>query len=117
MDKEKEAKPFEPDFILLLEDKERPQCYHQIFIEPKGDWAKGDSDNFDNSHEKWKQDILLKITELTLNGDMVLQDINNTLDTTFYENPCYKVLGMPFYNSNIEDIFVEEFNSLVLKVK
>ena len=115
MDTDKEADKFEPDFILLLEDKENQQCYHQVFIEPKGDWAKGNADSFENSHEKWKQDILLQITELTTSGKMELLDINDNRDTTYYENPCYKVLGMPFWNTNTKDTFIDEFDSLVLQ--
>ena len=114
MDSEKEANKFEPDFILLLEDKESVGCYHQVFVEPKGDWAKGHADNFNNSHEKWKQDILLQITELTNSGKMELLDINANRETTYYENPCYRVLGMPFWNTETQDTFIDEFESLVL---
>ena len=114
MDSEKEANKFEPDFILLLEDKNNSKCYHQVFIEPKGNWAKGNADSFDKSHEKWKQDILIKITELTKSKNMKLIDINDNFDTTFYENPCYKVLGMPFWNTDTQDVFIDEFDRLLL---
>ena len=43
----------------MAEDKNSQKCYHQIFIEPKGNWAKGDNDDFENSHEKWKQDRVI----------------------------------------------------------
>jgi type III restriction enzyme len=115
MDSEKEADKFEPDFILLLEDKNSAKCYHQVFVEPKGNWAKGNADTFEKSHEKWKQDILLKITELTKTKAMKLININDNLDTTFYENPCYKVLGLPFWNSDTQDIFIDEFDRLLLE--
>lgn len=115
MDTEKEANKFEPDFILLLEDKENLKCYHQVFVESKGNWTKEKNDNFGKSHEKWKEDILLKITELTKNKEMKLIDINKNLDTTYYENPCYKVLGMPFYNIDTQDDFKAEFDRLILK--
>ncbi|MCF6331525.1 MAG: hypothetical protein L3I99_08300 [Sulfurimonas sp.] len=48
---------------------------------------------------------------------MELLDINDNSETTYYENPCYRVLGMPFWNTETQDTFIDEFESLVLEKK
>jgi type III restriction enzyme len=109
-DRARDGAGFEPDFILLLKDKNN--CFHQIFCEPKGDWAKDEKSGFENSPEKWKNEFLADITKCTNEKSLVLKDINeNTLK--LYENSCYKIWGLPFYNYLQESEFKEKFKELV----
>ncbi|MFA6188571.1 MAG: DEAD/DEAH box helicase family protein [Sulfuricurvum sp.] len=109
-DKTRDGAKFEPDFVLLLKDK---NCYHQIFCEPKGDWAKDEKEGFENSPEKWKNEFLADITKLTSQNGLVLHDRNeNGLE--LYENSCYRLLGLPFYNYANENEFKEDFSILLL---
>ena len=110
-DKTRDGAGFEPDFILLLKDKNN--CFHQIFCEPKGDWAKDEKSGFENSPERWKNEFLADITKLTCENSLVLKDINeNTLK--LYENSCYKLFGLPFYNYAKESEFKDIFSKLLL---
>jgi len=109
-DKKKDGAKFEPDFILMLKDKDG--CYHQIFCEPKGDWAKDDNDGFDNSPEKWKNEFLDDITRCTNEKSLKLKDINEN-GLILYENSCYKIFGLPFYNYAQESEFKGEFQKLL----
>ncbi|MCD6433172.1 MAG: hypothetical protein J7L21_03945, partial [Sulfurimonas sp.] len=111
-DKKRDGARFEPDFILLLKDKKG--CYHQIFCEPKGDWAKDENDGFNNSSEKWKNQFLSDITKCTDSQCLKLENINEG-GLALYENSCYKILGLPFYNYAMESEFKGEFKNLILK--
>ncbi len=111
-DKTMDAAGFEPDFLLLLKDKN--DCMHQIFCEPKGDWAKDQKEGFESSPEKWKNEFLEAITRCTNENRLMLQDVNEG-GLKLYENSCYKIFGLPFYNYAIESEFREKFDALVLK--
>ena len=111
-DKTMDAAGFEPDFLLLLKDKN--DCMHQIFCEPKGDWAKDQKEGFESSPEKWKNEFLEAITRCTNENRLMLQDVNEG-GLKLYENSCYKIFGLPFYNHAIESEFKEKFDALVLK--
>jgi len=113
-DKQRDGAKFEPDFILLLKDKS--DCYHQVFCEPKGDWTKDKIEGFENSSEKWKNEFLEAITECTKEDKLILNDVNEN-GLALYENRCYKVFGLPFYNDALESEFKENFNELLLKNK
>lgn len=109
-DKTRDGAKFEPDFVLLLKDAQ--DCTHQIFCEPKGDWAKDEKEGFENSPEKWKNEFLADITKLTSQNSLVLHDRNeNGLE--LYENSCYRLFGLPFYNYANESEFKENFSKLV----
>lgn len=110
-DKTRDGAGFEPDFILLLKDMN--DCIHQIFCEPKGDWAKDEKSGFENSPERWKNEFLADITKLTNENTLVLNDINEN-GLKLYENECYKLFGLPFYNYAQESEFREKFKALVL---
>jgi type III restriction enzyme len=110
-DKSRDGARFEPDFILVLKDDKG--CYHQVFCEPKGDWAKDDSQGFENSPEKWKNEFLADITKFTNENSLVLKDINEN-GLQLYENSCYKLFGLPFYNYAQESEFREKFNEVIL---
>ena len=113
-DKLRDGARFEPDFVLLLKDKN--DCIHQIFCEPKGDWTKDAKEGFENSSEKWKNEFLEDITKFTAQNSLVLEDINEN-GLKLYENGCYKLFGLPFYNYANESEFRERFEELVLKSK
>lgn len=110
-DKKRDGARFEPDFVLLLKDKR--DCYHQIFCEPKGDWAKDEKLGFENSPEKWKNDFLSDITRCTNENKISLHDINEN-GFELYENSCYKLFGLPFYNYADESKFKDKFSELIL---
>lgn len=102
-DKRRDGAKFEPDFILML--KEKNGCYHQIFCEPKGEHLL--------EVDKWKNEFLSDITKCTNAKSLILKDINED-GLTLYENSCYKVFGLPFYNYSQEHEFKREFKELIL---
>ena len=110
-DRLRDGARFEPDFVLLLKDKS--DCYHQVFCEPKGDWAKDEKEGFENSPERWKNEFLADITKCTNENRLKLQDVNEE-GLKLYENSCYKLYGLPFYNYACESEFKEKFSELVL---
>lgn len=77
---------FEPDFVLFLQENNGNLLTYQLFIEPKGKYLK--------EHDKWKEDFLKEIT--TQFADKVLG---------FGENKKYRLIGVPFYNNEDENIF------------
>ncbi|MDX4057244.1 DEAD/DEAH box helicase family protein [Aliarcobacter skirrowii] len=101
-DEKKDGEGFEPDFLLLLQNE---KCYFQVFCEPKGKHL------FD--FDKWKNDFLEDITKCTNENKISLEDINENR-LSLYENKCYKILGLPFYNEEYENEFKEEFLSNLL---
>jgi type III restriction enzyme len=110
-DKTRDGARFEPDFVLLLKDINN--CYHQIFCEPKGDWAKDEKDGFENSPERWKNEFLEDITKFTNEKKISFHDINKS-GLKLYENSCYKLFGLPFYNYADESNFKDKFSELIL---
>lgn len=109
-DKARNGETFEPDFVLLLKND---NCFYQVFCEPKGDWTKDSVEGFENSSEKWKNEFLNAITEFTNEEKITLQDINEK-SLKLYENSCYKLYGLPFYNQEMEGEFREEFKAILL---
>lgn len=79
---------FEPDFILLANDKKVGNTSWQIFIEPKGSQFLDSNNTFENSKEGWKEKFLLQITE---------RDEAKTL----LDNDRYRIVGLPFFNNDI----------------
>ncbi|MCD6193758.1 MAG: type III deoxyribonuclease, partial [Candidatus Aminicenantes bacterium] len=96
-----EGRPFEPDFIMILKKRNKTISIYQIFIEPKGDQFKDSQGRFENSKEGWKQKFLLEIEEKA--------DTNLKL-----ENKNFKLMGLPFYNEKLRQIFKEAFEGKVL---
>lgn len=73
-----DGKRFEPDFLLFIRKKEKKGSFtYQIYVEPKGSHLL--------EEESWKEDFSLQIEE------------NYTTGETQLEN--YKVLGLPFFNT------------------
>ena len=83
-------------FLLFLEGKD--SFYYQIFIEPKGNWAKDKNNGFEDSGESWKEDFLKEISAKYGDGNIIKA-----------ENRKYKLIGLPFYNEKDEQDFGKDF--------
>ena len=83
-----EGHAFEPDFILLANDKKVGNTSWQIFIEPKGSQFLDSNNTFKNSKEGWKEKFLLQITE---------RDEARTL----LDDERYRIVGLPFFNNEM----------------
>lgn len=75
----KTGRAFEPDYVLFANDRRDASVGWQIFIEPKG------SQLIEN--DKWKEDFLLSIDE---EAEIIAED------------GTVRVVGVPFYNYEIE---------------
>ncbi|MCY4313469.1 MAG: hypothetical protein OXD44_07220 [Gammaproteobacteria bacterium] len=86
-----DGQAFEPDFLLLLLNRNREAITLQLFIEPKGKYLM--------EHDKWKEDFLLKIQS---------KFAKKTLEAiTKGKFSKYRLIGLPFYNSENENSFIE----------
>ncbi len=93
---------FEPDFVLFLkETKTSKVLIYQVFIEPKGNQFKDDKGVYDNSKEGWKQKMLVSLE------DMAKTNIR-------MENRDFKLIGLPFYNEQLKEVFAEVFEKKLL---
>ncbi|MFH1938310.1 MAG: DEAD/DEAH box helicase family protein [Patescibacteria group bacterium] len=92
-----DGQAFEPDYLLFLVDKNGNGITYQLFLEPKGKHlAEG---------EKWKSEFLEEIKEKF--KDKIIE---------FSKSQKYKIIGVPFYNSENENEFKEKlFQSIDLK--
>lgn len=95
-----EGRGFQPDFILFLKGEE--SLHYQIFIEPKGNEFIGGDGTFKTGKEGWKEKFLEQITNK--------YGLKNILKE---ENKRFALLGLPFYNTENNSIFVEEFDKLI----
>jgi type III restriction enzyme len=93
-----DGRAFEPDYLLFLVDKAGNGVTYQLFLEPKGaHLAEG---------EKWKSEFLEDIKEKF--KDKILE---------FSKTQKYKVVGVPFYQSENENEFKEKlFESINIKL-
>ena len=80
-----DGKTFEPDYLLIANDKKTGNISYQIFIEPKGQQLL--------ESDKWKEDFLREIMDCNIAE--VLAD-----------NSKVRIVGLPFYN---EEFKREEF--------
>jgi type III restriction enzyme len=89
------GRPFEPDFVLFLTDKATGQSIHyQLFIEPKGQHL--------IPHDQWKEDFLQQIAS----GQKI---------TVTFSHRDFKVVGLPFYNTEVrKQAFEEAFRRVLL---
>lgn len=85
----KQGRRFEPDFILLLKDKNDNGLNYQFFIEPKGSHIQ--------KFDQWKEDFLLQIKGL-FRDTPIEYDINRK----------YKLIGLSFYSKQNEQKFKRE---------
>ena len=85
-----EGRAFEPDFVLLLKEKNHKTTIYQVFIEPKGEHL--------IPYEEWKQKFLTKIEkEAKIQRDLIMESRN--------EN--FRLIGLPFYNEKLKKEFKE----------
>ena len=78
---------FEPDFVLLMQ---KGGVEYVFYIEPKGDWTLDKNDS-SFGKEKWKQNFLLEIKKVV-----------DSQQKSFNERPNWRLIGLPFYNENVE---------------
>lgn len=93
---------FEPDFVLILKEaKDSTTVSYQIFIEPKGDEYKDAYNSFEHSKEGWKQDFLQRLkNEGYINYEK--------------EDEQFRLLGLPFYNEQLESAFRTSFEDQII---
>ena len=83
---------FQPDFLLLLKDKE--DLYYQVFIEPKGDNLL--------QKDEWKNQFLKEITEKYSNINLLK-----------IQGKLYKLIGLPLFNQRNNDEFNNEYDKII----
>jgi type III restriction enzyme len=89
-----DGQAFEPDFVLLLREKSGALLTYQLFIEPKGKYLK--------EHDHWKEAFLKEITAEF--GNKILK---------FEDKSKYRLIGVPFYNNEDENIFRANLESVL----
>lgn len=87
-----DGQAFQPDFVLFLKEKNGQSLTYQLFIEPKGAHL--------TSHDRWKETFLKEIKEEF--GNKILK-VEGTKK--------YRLIGIPFYNNENENIFKDTLNS------
>ncbi len=92
-----DGQAFEPDFVLFLREKNGNTLVRQIFIEPKGKHLQ--------KHEKWKEDFLKQIKEKFAGEVLVLKTQSGTQK--------YRPIGVPFYDNQDENRFMESLESVL----
>lgn len=95
-----EGRPFYPDFVLFLKEKEtNKEHVYQVFIEPKGDEFIDAHKTFEQSKEGWKQKFLVEIEK------------EHKVDFQL-ENKDFKLIGLPFFNEgNTNPALRQEFET------
>ena len=84
-----DGRGFEPDYLLFLVDKKGEHRTYQLFIEPKGQHLR--------EHDLWK--------------DQFLEEMHVRFKDKIFTGEAktgYRVIGVPFYNSEDENQFVEK---------
>ncbi len=85
-----EGRAFEPDFVLLLKEKNHKITIYQIFIEPKGEIY--------TKVEMWKQKFLTELeSKAEIKRNLLIE----------MENKDFKLIGLPFYNEQLKKEFEE----------
>jgi type III restriction enzyme len=84
-----DGQAFEPDYLLFLVDKIGRGITYQLFLEPKGKHLV--------EGEKWKSEFLEEIKQRF--QDRILE---------FSRSQKYKIIGVPFYQSENENEFKEK---------
>lgn len=82
----KTGRGFQPDFILMLSEKDTKH-YYQLFIEPKGGQFKDSQGSFIDGKEGWKEAFLQQISNKYGDGKLLKT-----------ENESYKLIGLPLFN-------------------
>ncbi|MBU2472240.1 MAG: type III deoxyribonuclease, partial [Bacteroidetes bacterium] len=86
-----DGQAFQPDFVLFLRQKNGDLLTYQLFIEPKGRHLK--------DHDRWKETFLKEITA-AFEGK-----------TLTFEGKKYRLIGVPFYNNEDENVFRQNLES------
>ena len=90
----KNGATFEPDYLLFLINKKGKSITYQLFIEPKGKHLM--------EYDKWKNDFLEEI-----------KDKSKVLE--FKKDNKYKIIGLPFYNHEDENVFKDKLLQSISK--
>ena len=91
-----DGRPFEPDFVLFLTEKETEQALSwQVFVEPKGPQLL--------LLDAWKQEFLLSIHARATNANLQL----------LFENDEVRLHGLPFYTHEQSASFEAAFGALL----
>jgi type III restriction enzyme len=86
-----DGEAIEPDFVLFLKEYNTDKILqYQLFIETKGSQLL--------EKDKWKEDFLKEI-----------ESRYKIEPTLFGENDKYKIIGLPFYNEETKDTFINDF--------
>lgn len=99
------ARGFQPDFLLFVKTKSNAELCYQLFIEVKGSLFLGGDGAFESGKEAWKEKFLREISE-RYGYDKVIT----------IENPKYRLIGLPFFNSNNKREFEDGYNLLLQKL-
>ncbi len=91
-----DGQAFEPDFVLFLRERNGNMLTYQMFIEPKGRHLK--------EHDQWKEDFLKEIKERFAAKVLEFR--------TQIGTQKYKLVGVPFYNSQNDTPFKESLHEL-----
>ena len=91
-----DGQAFQPDFVLFLHEKNGQTLTYQLFIEPKGKYLK--------EHDRWKERFLKEITEEFKDNNRILK---------IESKSKYRLIGVPFYNNEDENIFRENLFSIL----
>ena len=86
-----DGKPFQPDFVLFLREKNGNALCYQLFIEPKGEHLA--------ENDRWKEKFLQEIRA----------EYRSKILT---ENRKYRIIGVPsFYHERYENQFKDDLNT------
>ena len=88
-----DGQAFQPDFVLFLREKNGESIIYQLFIEPKGQHLA--------QYEQWKKDFLKEIKTEFADKLLKIEDRN------------YRLIGVPFYNNEDENAFLDELKSVL----
>lgn len=87
-----DGKTFEPDYLLIANDKKTGNISYQIFIEPKGQQLL--------ESDKWKEDFLQEI-------------MNRNITEVLIDNSKVRVVGLPFYNEKFKrEVFIDALKNI-----
>lgn len=93
-----DGRPFQPDFVLFLRERDGDLAVYQLFVEPKGKHL--------GERDRWKETFLKAITAEV--GGKPLT----------FENKKYRLIGVPFYNNEDENRFRDNlFEALAAKTE
>lgn len=86
---------FQPDFILLLRDKQKGDLFYHVLMEPKGDGIK--------DKDEWKNDFLKEISR---------RYSMHENDFLTFETDTYVLIGLPLYNLSNKKEFMDRYEAI-----